>query len=52
MLVGVLFACNALGQTASSFSSVKKLFVEPFGAEKQDDLLRLSLLARLKKSNE
>jgi ABC-type phosphate transport system substrate-binding protein len=51
-LVGALFACHALGQTANSFSSVKKLFVESFGAEKQDELLRQSLLARLKKSEE
>jgi hypothetical protein len=51
-MVAASFACHSLGQTANSLSSVKKLFVEPFGAEKQDDLLRLSLLARLKKSNE
>jgi hypothetical protein len=51
-MVAALLACHALGRTATSFPSVKKLFVQPFGAEKQDDLLRLSLLGRLKKSNE
>lgn len=40
------------GQTATSLSSVKKLYVEPFGAEKQDDLLRQSLLAHLRKNDE
>jgi phosphate ABC transporter phosphate-binding protein len=43
-------AISADGQTATSLSSVKKLYLEPFGSEKQDDVMRRSLTAHLKKS--
>jgi phosphate ABC transporter phosphate-binding protein len=54
MMLATLFAvaAHADGQTASSFSSIKKLYVESFGSGKQADVLRRSLLARLKKSGE
>src|ERR1700760_614917 len=37
MMAGALFACHATGQATSSFSSVKKLYVESFGDARQDD---------------